>query len=125
MQILEFVPLSAVDPIYFESTYYLGPEKQGEKVGQLLTPWKGWSVAWPSMSGVARKVYTSYADRRPPAPASDVLSDEIRPFEELPKNDQQPAAAELLATQLIESISSDTFDAGVYRDEYRQRVRAD
>ena len=36
MQILEFVPLSAVDPIYFESTYYLGPEKQGEKAYQLL-----------------------------------------------------------------------------------------
>jgi len=49
--------------------------------------------------------------------------DEIRPFEEVPKSDQQPASAELkLATQLIESISSDTFDAGAYRDEYRQRV---
>ena len=49
--------------------------------------------------------------------------DEIRPFEELPKSDQKPAAAELkLAAQLIESISSDTFDAGAYRDEYRERV---
>jgi DNA end-binding protein Ku len=49
--------------------------------------------------------------------------DEIRPFEELPKNGQKPAAAELkLATQLIESISSDTFDAAAYRDEYRERV---
>ena len=27
-----------------------------------------------------------------------------------------------LATQLIESISSDTFDAKAYHDEYRQRV---
>jgi DNA end-binding protein Ku len=49
--------------------------------------------------------------------------DEIRPFEETPKQDQKPIAAELkLATQLIESISSETFDAGAYRDEYRQRV---
>jgi DNA end-binding protein Ku len=41
----------------------------------------------------------------------------------MPKNGQKPAAAELkLATQLIESISSDTFDAGAYRDEYRERV---
>jgi DNA end-binding protein Ku len=49
--------------------------------------------------------------------------DEIRPFEEAPKQDQKPASAELkLATQLIESISSDTFDAGAYRDDYRQRV---
>jgi DNA end-binding protein Ku len=36
MQILEFVPLSAVDPIFFESTYYLGAEKLGEKAYQLL-----------------------------------------------------------------------------------------
>jgi DNA end-binding protein Ku len=49
--------------------------------------------------------------------------DEIRPFEELAKSDQKLAPAELkLATQLIESISSDTFDAGAYRDEYRERV---
>ena len=31
MQILEFVPLSAVDPIYYENTYYLVSEKLGEK----------------------------------------------------------------------------------------------
>jgi DNA end-binding protein Ku len=41
----------------------------------------------------------------------------------MPKIDQKPAVAELkLATQLIESISSDTFDAGAYRDDYRHRV---
>jgi len=26
-----FVPLSAIDPIYFERPYYLGPEKGGDK----------------------------------------------------------------------------------------------
>ena len=36
MQILEFVPLSAVDPIYYENTYYLVSEKQGEKAYLLL-----------------------------------------------------------------------------------------
>ena len=36
MQILEFVPLSAVDPIYFESTYYLVSEKLGAKAYWLL-----------------------------------------------------------------------------------------
>jgi len=126
MQILEFVPLSAVDPIYFESTYYLGPEKQGEKAYQLLTQ---------AMEGMERVALAKYVWRG--KESLHVIrsiggrlllhrmyyQDEIRPFEELPKNDQQPASAELkLATQLIESISSDTFDAGAYRDEYRQRV---
>ena len=36
MTIVEFVPLAAVDPIYFESTYYLGPEERGGKAYHLL-----------------------------------------------------------------------------------------
>ena len=126
MQILEFVPLSAVDPIYFESTYYLGPEKQGEKAYQLL------AQAMEEMERVALAKYVWRGKESLHVIRSIggrlllhrmYYQDEIRPFEELPKNDQQPASAELkLATQLIESISSDTFDAGAYRDEYRQRV---
>src|SRR5580765_8079691 len=33
----EFVPLEQVDPIYFEKTYYLGPDKGGEKAYRLLS----------------------------------------------------------------------------------------
>src|SRR5437879_7386509 len=36
IDIAEFVPLSSVDPIYFEKTYYLGPDKGGEKAYRLL-----------------------------------------------------------------------------------------
>ena len=125
MQILEFVPLSAVDPIYFESTYYLGAEKLGEKAYQLL------AQAMEDMQRVALAKYVWRGKESLHVIRSMdgrlllhrmYYQDEIRPFEE-PKNDQKPAVAELkLATQLIESISSDTFDAGAYRDEYRERV---
>lgn len=126
MQILEFVPLSAVDPIYFESTYYLGVEKLGEKAYQLLAQ---------AMEDMQRVALAKYVWR-----GKDSLHvirsvdgrlllhrmyyhDEIRPFIEVPKSDQKPASAELkLATQLIDSISTDRFDAGAYQDEYRQRV---
>jgi len=37
IDIAEFVPLAQVDPIYFEKTYYLGPDKGGEKAYRLLT----------------------------------------------------------------------------------------
>jgi len=37
IEISEFVPLSKVDPIYFERSYYLGPDKGGEKAYRLLT----------------------------------------------------------------------------------------
>jgi DNA end-binding protein Ku len=30
------VPLAKVDPIYFEKSYYLGPDKGGEKAYRLL-----------------------------------------------------------------------------------------
>ena len=126
MQILEFVPLSAVDPIYFESTYYLGPEKQGEKAYQLL------AQAMEDMERVALAKYVWRGKESLHVVRSIngrlllhrmYYQDEIRPFEEAPKQDQKPPAAELkLAAQLIESISSDTFDAGAYRDDYRQRV---
>src|SRR3989442_1164253 len=36
IDIAEFVPLDRVDPIYFEKTYYLGPDKGGEKAYRLL-----------------------------------------------------------------------------------------
>src|SRR5689334_7720092 len=36
IDIAEFIPLSEVDPIYFEKTYYLGPDKGGEKAYRLL-----------------------------------------------------------------------------------------
>ena len=37
IDISEFVPLAQVDPIYFEKTYYLGPDKGGEKAYRLLS----------------------------------------------------------------------------------------
>jgi DNA end-binding protein Ku len=126
MQILEFVPLSAVDPLYFESTYYLGSEKQGEKAYQLL------AQAMEDMArvGLAKYVWRGKESLHVIRSVKGRLllhrmyyHDEIRPFEELPRSEQTAAAAELkLATQLIESITSDTFDAAAYRDEYRERV---
>src|SRR3984885_7395045 len=36
MEILEFVKLEEVDPLYFESSYYITPEDAGRKAYQLL-----------------------------------------------------------------------------------------
>src|SRR5689334_7595082 len=35
-EITEFVPLSSVDPVYFDKAYYLGPDKGGAKPYALL-----------------------------------------------------------------------------------------
>jgi DNA end-binding protein Ku len=31
IELKEFIPLASVDPVYFENTHYLGPDKGGEK----------------------------------------------------------------------------------------------
>lgn len=126
MEILEFVPLTAVDPIYFESTYYLAGEKHGEKTYQLLSQameqtervalakfvWRGKDSLFVIRSVQGRLLlHRMY------------YHNEIREFEATSTNGHKPQAAELkLATQLIDSISSDTFDAQAYRDEYQQRL---
>src|SRR5688572_15784778 len=37
VEITEFVPLTAVDPVYFDKAYYLAPDKGGAKPYALLT----------------------------------------------------------------------------------------
>ena len=36
IDIVEFVPLDAIDPVYFDKTYYLGPDRGGSKPYALL-----------------------------------------------------------------------------------------
>lgn len=125
MQIVEFVPLTAVDPIYFESTYYLGVEHRGGKAYQLLAQameerqrvalaryvWRGKESVFLIRSSHGRLLlHRMY------------YHDEIRDFDVLPKDEKVAAAEMKLATQLIESISSETFAAKDYHDDYRQRV---
>ena len=126
MQILEFVPLTAVDPIYFESTYYLVSEKLGVKAYLLLAQ----AMETMGRVGLAKFVWRGKESLYVIRSVQGRLllhrmhyQDEIRELEVRPQNDEKPGVAELkLATQLIESISSDTFDAKAYHDEYRQRV---
>lgn len=115
LDILEFVPLSAVDPIYFENTNYLAVEKQGEKAYVLLAQAMKEKQRVALAKFVWRGKESLYVIR---SVESRLLlhrmhyQDEIREWEAPPKSGQPPSAAELkLATQLIESISSTTFDA--------------
>ena len=58
IELEEFVPLEKVDPVYFEKTYYLGPDKGGEKAYRLLADAMTESNlrgSWPSTSCAARR----------------------------------------------------------------------
>ena len=126
MEILEFVPLSAVDPIYYENTYYLVAEKLGEKAYLLLAQ----AMETKARVALAKFVWRGKENLHVIRSVEGRLllhrmhyQDEIRDFEVRPRSEEKPGIAEMkLATQLIESIASDTFDAKAYHDEYRQRV---
>lgn len=124
----EFVPTEKVDPIYFERSYYLGPDKGGERAYKLLNQ----AMRETGLVGLAR-----YAARgkqylvlvRPLGEEGLVMhqlhyADEIKAFADVPIKEGKPATdAEVkLAVQLIEQIASKTFDPTKYSDEVKGRM---
>jgi DNA end-binding protein Ku len=143
IDISEFVPLAAVDPVYFDKPYYLGPEKGGEKAYHLLTQvmqeTKRCALARYAARGKQYLVLLRPAnlseDANPEAAGKDrglvmqqlLYADEVRSFAEVPLPDVPTVRdAELkLAHQLVDQISSETFDPTAYKDDVKKRIEAD
>ena len=128
IDIAEFLPLAQVDPLYFERTYYLGPDKGGEKPYRLLAE----AMKQTGRAAVARwsargKQYLVLI-----RPFEDGLvlqqlryADEIKPFQEVERGDAQVKPAELaLAVQLVDQISADAFHPEQYHDAARERIQS-
>jgi len=127
IDIAEFVPLAEVDPIYFEKTYYLGPDKGGEKAYRLLTD----AMEKSGRVALAKFVMRGKENLVLIRAAKDGLmlhtmyfSDEIRDFGEVDKGeDAKVKPGELdLAERLVKELSSDSFRPDQYADTYRTRV---
>jgi DNA end-binding protein Ku len=129
IEIAEFVPLADVDPIYFEKTYYLGPDKGGSKAYRLLTDsmMKAGKVALAkfTMRGKENLVLIRASQDGLMLHAM-YFADEIRDFSEIDKGkDATVKPAELdLAMRLIDDLTNPKFEPGKYHDEYRNRVLA-
>ncbi len=127
VDLVEFVPATAVDPLYIEKSYYLGPDKGGERAYRLLRE----AMLDSGLVGVA-----SYSARGKQyvvmvRPYEDGLvlhqlryAEEIKEWKEVPLPDlPEVKDAELqLAKQIIQQIASDTFDPRKYKDEVRGRM---
>ena len=127
IDIAEFVPLATVDPIYFEKTYYLGPDKGGEKPYRLLAD----AMAKSDKVALAKFVMRGKESLVLIRPAQDGLmlhtmyfADEVRDFGEIEKGKSAKLReGELeLAERLIGELSHDEFKPEQYQDEYRSRV---
>jgi DNA end-binding protein Ku len=127
IDIAEFVPLDQVDPIYFEKTYYLGPDKGGDKAYRLLAE----TMAKADRVAVARFIMRGKESLVLIRPAKDGLmlhtmyfADEVRDFGEIEKGKSAKIADREgeLARKLVDELSTEEFKPEQYKDEYRERV---
>lgn len=123
----EFVPASAVDPLFVEKSYYLGPDKGGERAYKLIRD----AMLDTGLVGIA-----SYAARgkqyivclRPFQEGLIVhqlrYAQEVKPWSEVPMPElPELKPAELaLAKQIIQQIQHETWNPEKYKDEVQDRM---
>jgi DNA end-binding protein Ku len=128
IDVQEFVPLDSVDPVYFNTTYYLAPDKGGAKPYTLfataLRESKRCAVGRWATRGREHVVILR------PMENGLVLhqlhfAPEVVPISDLELEETQVKDAELkLAQQLIDQQTADRFDPTAYTDEVKARIEA-
>ncbi|MGB8378111.1 MAG: Ku protein, partial [Rhodanobacteraceae bacterium] len=124
----EFVPIAAIDPVYFDKAYYLAPDKGGAKPYALFAKALRTSKRCAIGRWAARGKQYIVMIR----PVEDGLvmqqllyANEVRPISEIDIPTMDVKDAELkLAQQLIDQQSSSEFDPGAYKDEVSERIEA-
>ena len=129
VEVTDFVELTAIDPIYYERTYWLAPGDGGEKAYQLLLSAmedreraaigtvvmrnKQYLAAIRPLDGVLAMSTMRFADEV--VPRKDV--------DELPSRRSKPEAKALrMATQLVDSLAGE-WDPRQYHDTYTEELR--
>jgi DNA end-binding protein Ku len=131
IDVQDFVDLDQIDPIYFDSPYYLGPAEGAEKAYSLLAS----AMERSGKVAIARFVFRNKEHLAAIRTSGGVLTlttmrfaDEVVPADELddvlPAEPPKPAKREVeMAEKLIDSLTRD-FDPAAYRDEYREELMA-
>lgn len=131
IDVQDFVDIEEIDPMYFDSPYYLGPAEGAEKAYSLLAA----AMESSGKAAIARFVFRNKEHLSAIRAADGVLTlttmrfhDEVVPPSELDDAipDKQPKVAKRereMAEQLIDSLSTE-FDPAAYRDEYREQLLA-
>ncbi|HEX7994304.1 MAG TPA: Ku protein [Streptosporangiaceae bacterium] len=130
IEITDFVELAEIDPIYFQRTYYLGPQGDGAAARAYALLLR--AMADTGKAGIATFVFHGKQYLVTLRASGDVLAlqtmyfaDEVRDPGELIDNlptEEKLAPRELtIAEQLIDSMST-KWDPDEYKDSYRERV---
>jgi len=128
IDISQFVPLQSVDPVYFDGTYYLAPDKGGAKPYSLLAT----ALKNAQQCAIGRWISRGKEHIVLLRPMDDGLAmhqlyfkAEVRTMKELGIESSPVTAPELkLANQLIDQLAAKRFDPSEYTDEHRARVEA-
>ena len=127
VDILDFVDLDEIDPVYFDSTYYMVPEKGAAKAYALLLE----AMRRSKKVAIARVVLRQKQHLVALRPLKNALSMETMLYadevvstdtlEGLPEDIEVTDRELAMAQQLIDSLADD-FKPERYRDDYRERV---
>ncbi|HET9677527.1 MAG TPA: Ku protein, partial [Solirubrobacterales bacterium] len=131
IEVQDFVDIEEIDPMYFDSPYYLGPAEGAEKAYSLLAA----AMESSGKAAISRFVFRNKEHLSALRASDGVLTlttmrfhDEVVPPSELDDAipDKQPKVAkreQQMAEQLIASLST-KFKPDSYKDEYREQLLA-
>ena len=131
VDIVSFVEAAQIEPVYFETPYYLAPLKRGEKGYVLLRD----TLKRSGRAGIANVVIRTRAHIALVAPMGEALglvvlryADEIRDVDELGLDESLKRATATtkeidMALKLVEGMS-EKWDPKRYRDTYREDILA-
>ena len=125
MEIVQFIDLKEIDPIYYEKSYYLGPDRGNEKTLGLLAR----AMQETNRAAIGKLTMRNHEYLALIRPGMDGLivqfmlySDEIRQNEFRINSSGEVKPKELqLAKQLVENLS-EPFDPAKFKDDYVERV---
>ena len=125
IEISDFVPYDEIDPIYFERTYYLGPQDGGEKIYSLLRQ----AMEQTGLAAIGKYVMREKQHLGCLRIREGVITlerlffhDEIKPAEKIaPKKGKVPKAELEMATALIGQFKTH-FEPERYDDDYRKAL---
>jgi len=131
IDVQDFVDIEEIDPMYFDSPYYLGPAEGAEKAYSLLAA----AMESSGKAAISRFVFRNKEHLAAIRASDGVLTlttmrfhDEVVPPSELDDAlpDKKPKVAkreQQMAEQLIDSLSTE-FEPDAYKDEYREQLLA-
>ncbi|MGN6731919.1 MAG: Ku protein [Candidatus Binatia bacterium] len=122
----EFVPVETIDPVYFESSYYLAPSEGAEKPYRLMAK----TLEKTGRVAVAQTVFHEKESLVVVRSMNNGLvmhflyfTNEVRDLCQIPKaeGERVPKREVGFAEDLVDKMSAKDFEPEKYRDEYRER----